>query len=68
MTVEDSFSQSDLDALSFCVSLLQSDPGATYKEARSEARVSKGLSVRRQVWTASLERRSAQPTSKSLSQ
>lgn len=52
MTVEDSFSQSDLDALSFCVSLLQSDPDATYKEARSEARVSKGLSVRRQVWAA----------------
>ncbi|NRA96046.1 MAG: hypothetical protein HRU14_07535 [Planctomycetes bacterium] len=52
MTVDESFTQPDLDALAFCVSLLQSEPDATYKEARREARVSKGLSVRRQVWTA----------------
>lgn len=52
MTVDESFTQPDLDALAFCVALLQNEPDITYKEARREARVSKGLSVRRQVWTA----------------
>ncbi len=46
------FTQADLDALAFCVAILEQEPDVTYKEARREARLTKGLSVRRQVWTS----------------
>ena len=51
MTIDDSYSDQDRAALAFCIELLEREPDLDYKEARREARVSKGLSVRRQIWT-----------------
>jgi len=51
MPIDDTFSEQDQAALAFCIELLRNEPTAEYKEARREARVTRGLSVRRQVWT-----------------
>jgi len=51
MPLDENLPDLDQAALQFCIALLKSEPDASYRDARREARLEKGLSVRRQVWT-----------------